>query len=293
MFGSFKITDVYGIPIKVHITLIIFLPIIALHLAPIFGVQSIFWGMLAAIGLFVSVALHELGHSVVALAKGIRVKDILLLPIGGVAQLTRMPERSKDEMQIAIAGPMVSLVLALFFWAVAHAFTAIGWSQPGLLMFTLAVINLILAIFNLLPSFPMDGGRIFRAWMTPRIGRLAATRIAVRVGRFMAIVFGIFALVNGSLLTVAVAIFIYLAAGAELRMVQMQEAMRRFQGGAFGTRRAEFVWPFDEREEEDMVIVSPPPYEKRRAHRASTFVEETVRKQKELFDDLFKEWAQK
>ena len=113
MSKSTHIVTVFGIPIRVHITLWILLPLIAINLAHSMGSFSLFWGLLAAVGLFTSVALHELGHSIVALAKGCRVREILLLPIGGMAQLDRMPSRPSDEFQIAIAGPAVSLLLAL------------------------------------------------------------------------------------------------------------------------------------------------------------------------------------
>ena len=110
--GSYKIARIYGIPIRVHLTLLLVLPIMALDFGRALGPGQFLWGVAAAIGLFASIALHELGHSIVAIQKGCRVRDILLLPIGGVAQLESMPTRPKDEFQVAIAGPAVSLALA-------------------------------------------------------------------------------------------------------------------------------------------------------------------------------------
>ena len=260
MPASYSIGHVLGIPVKVHITLLIFLPFIAVQLGTAMGVTSLFWGLIAAAGLFGSVALHELGHSVVALHKGIRVREIMLLPIGGLAKLERMPRNATDEIHIAIAGPAVSFMLAIFFGALAALF---GGPQSGLIIFTFVVlgwVNLVLALFNLLPSFPMDGGRILRAWLSPRIGRVAATRVAAKLGRYMAIAFGIWGLLPPfSFLTIAVAIFVYMAAGAEYRMVLWQENMQN----PFGS----FVEPNDESEtaDDENVVVSPPPYAPQRS----------------------------
>jgi Zn-dependent protease len=275
MGRSTHIATIFGIPIRVHITLWVLLPLIALNLASGMGKFSLFWGLLAAIGLFASVALHELGHSVVALAKGCRVREILLLPIGGMAQLDRMPRRPRDEFQVAIAGPAVSLILALLFGGLSTLLGMIGLQHLQIVCLILSAINLGLALFNLLPSFPMDGGRIFRAWMTPKVGRLEATRKAAKIGRYMAIAFGLIGLFNFNLFLVAIAVFIYMAAGAEYRMVQTQEGVR--QGFGSWAQPQDFSAP-----PPDQVIVSPPPYEKgRRVH---------VARGGKVFEDLFKEW---
>ncbi|MBN1268566.1 MAG: site-2 protease family protein [Kiritimatiellae bacterium] len=280
MGGSTQIGRVFGIPIKVHITLWILLPLIGLHFATALGTRSLLWGLLAAAGLFASVALHELGHSVVALAKGCRVREILLLPIGGMAQMDRMPSRPRDELQIAVAGPLVSFVLALAGGLLGGFATTLGWRALGTTLMVLGGINLMLALFNLLPSFPMDGGRVFRAWMTPRLGRLEATRRAAKVGRIMAVIFGVFGLFNGNLILVAIAIFIYMAAGAEYRTVRIQEAMNQHQFGPWAPLAQS--WP-DERE----VLVGPAPYEK--GHASSIFAR-PVRMQHDLFEELFRDW---
>lgn len=272
MLGSFEWGRIYGIPIKVHVTLIILLPIIAMQFGLVLGTTALFWGLLGAAGLFASVALHELGHSVVALSKGIRVREILLLPIGGIARLENMPERARDELHIAVAGPLVSLALAMLLTAAGGLIRLIGLMQFAQVLRILGFMNLFLALFNLLPSFPMDGGRIFRAVMTPRLGRVEATRIAVKIGRFMAILFGLFAILPPlNLFLLAIAVFIYMAAGSEYRMVLMQEAHRRVFA------------PWDYREDlrppekEDFEVrVSPPPYARRKT---------TTRN---LFDDLFR-----
>ncbi|MBU0677693.1 MAG: site-2 protease family protein [Verrucomicrobia bacterium] len=268
--SSTKIAEVRGIPIRVHITLWIVLPFFVLQFAQITpGAGSLFWGLLAAVGLFTSVALHELGHSIVAIALGCRVREILLLPIGGVAQLDHMPTRPRDEFMIAIAGPAVSLALSGIFivlWNLAALMTA---TALGHVFLSLGMINLILALFNLLPSFPMDGGRIFRAWMTPRKGRVEATRIAAKTGRILAVIFGIIGLFKFNLIWVAIAVFIYMAAGAEYRAVVIQD---RFQHSPFTPWTKATPPPLSD----DQIYVSPPPY---------------ARKQKRsLFDDLFNQF---
>ena len=277
---SYQIAKLAGIPIRVHITLLIFLPLIVGHLAKAMGVSSVTWGLAAAVGLFASVALHELGHAAVAVKKGCRVRDILLLPIGGVAQLDALPTRPRDEFQIAVAGPAVSLLLAASFWFAARTAHALDARHPAIVLSSLAGINLMLVLFNLLPSFPMDGGRIFRAWITPRLGRLNATRIAAKIGRFMSIVFGVFGVLNLNLFLVAIAVFIHQAAGAEYRQVQQQETIRHAQRHPFFVAEEERVL------DEGDVIVSPPPYYKKR----SSFFVRPTRIQHDLFDDLFEQW---
>ncbi len=182
---------------------------------------------------------------------------------------------------MAIAGPAVSLFLALLGWFGGGLLMQFGLRRPGMILSLLGSVNLMLVLFNLLPSFPMDGGRIFRAWLTPRLGRLAATAIAARVGRFMAIAFGIYGFFRGNFFLIVIAIFIYQAAGAEYRMVRIQEMSRP---GAFGPLMGSPQrWPY----EEDEVTVSPPPY---RRGRASTFFVRPLRAQHDLFDDLFEKW---
>ncbi len=285
MFGSYHIGAVLGIPLRVHITLIIFLPLIAIQIAAVMGIQSILWGLIAAVGLFASVALHELGHAVVAMQKGIRVRQILLLPIGGLAQLEGMTDEPRDEMHIAFAGPVVSFMLAVFFGLWARLFAG---PEPGLIIYMLLLLsgmNLVLAIFNLLPSFPMDGGRIFRAWLTPRLGRVAATLLAAKIGRFMAIVLGIWGFLQFSILTIAVAVFIYMAAGAEYRMVVLQERLQRPFGG-FGSPPP----PTSPPEDDETIVVGPPPYA-RKGPDPSAWWRDLMRRPRRLFDHLFDDWS--
>ncbi len=270
--GSYKIARVFGIPIRVHLTLLLVLPIMALDFGRALGPGQFLWGVVAALGLFASIALHELGHSVVAIRKGCRVRDILLLPIGGVAQLESMPRRPRDEFHVAIAGPIVSLALAAFGRIGGGFLAASHFYAPARVLIVLGGINLMLVLFNLLPSFPMDGGRVFRAWLMPKLGRLAATAVAAKVGRFMAILFGLWGLFTWNIFLILIAVFIYQAAGAEYRMVRMQESPPP-------------LWPpwVVQQEpmqyDEDEVTVSPPPYAR---NRPPAFTDRPLKAQRDL-----------
>jgi Zn-dependent protease len=247
---SLTIARVWGIPIRLHVTLILALPFLALAYSPFM-----------AIGLFVSIVLHELGHSLVALRKGCRVREILLLPIGGAAQMERMPARPRDELLLAIAGPLVSAALfaALFF---GGRYVPLANLIPGSGLYlnrlqVLGLVNAGLTLFNLLPSFPMDGGRILRALLAPRLGRLRATRIAARVGQVIAVLFVLYALhdVRHHFMLVIVGLFVFWTAGAEYRLVQLQEELKRhFERFAAG--QPGYPPPATG----DRAWVSPPPY---------------------------------
>lgn len=279
MKTSYEIARAAGIPIRVHITLGL-LMIYVLARMPF-----TLWGLgLAAVATVMGcIALHELGHAMMARRFGCRTRSILLLPIGGVAQLDRMPAKPVEEVLVALAGPAVSLALAALFWAAHILFPPASESVMSLRHFLvpLAVLNLVLGLFNLIPSFPMDGGRVFRAWMTPRLGRLEATRRAAKIGQTLAVLFGVYSLFSGHFLHVLLAGFVYFVAGSEYRQVWMQEMMKRQRGegfpfnladlfggarsgwggrsgGAAADPSAPFGRPSPLRDSE--IVVSPPPY---------------------------------
>ncbi len=285
--SSYKIATVLGIPIHVHISLLILLPFLVADIGSRITDHRVgMWlaGLLVEAGLLLSICLHELGHSVVALSFRCRVRQILLLPIGGAAQLDRIPTRPSSEFLMAIAGPAVSLCLAAgslllaswlqvgrCSWAILYDGLSTGLSSwffiPSILVYV-GLINTMLVLFNLLPSFPMDGGRVLRALLTPRLGRLRATLIASRIGRIMAVLFAVYGLYSDPKhwTLVAIAIFIYIAAGNEYRMVQM-EALASQQ-----RRRGAGHWPpfapppapptgWSTDANDDRAIVSPPPYD--------------------------------
>jgi Zn-dependent protease/predicted transcriptional regulator len=174
------------------------------------------------------VTLHELGHSVVALKFGVPVREIILLPIGGVAMLRRIPRTPVKELAIAVAGPLVNVVIAIAIWLGLRVNVAMGRfnmdelvtaarSGPSamLLLMWLLRANVALVLFNLIPAFPLDGGRIFRALLAIRMGHARATRVAAGVGQMLAVLLGMYGLMSGGVLMVFVAAFIFFAAAAE------------------------------------------------------------------------------
>lgn len=177
--------------------------------------------------LFFCVVLHEFGHILAARHFGVRTPEILLLPIGGVSRLERIPEEPRQELIIALAGPAVSFAigggLLLLTGIPPFDFSAEG---VGLLFVfgQLGWINLFLAVFNLIPAFPMDGGRVLRALLASRLGYARGTRIAASAGQFVAILFGMAGLLAGNVILVFIALFVFLAAGAEAGVAQMRSA---------------------------------------------------------------------
>jgi Zn-dependent protease len=181
---------------------------------------------------FGCVLLHELGHALMARQYGIVTEDITLYPIGGVARLRRMPRAPGAELLIALAGPAVNLLIVLALAAVSTlGLVGSSWSaSPGLLggfVDELILINLGLALFNLIPAFPMDGGRVLRALLSGWLGRSRATMIAAGVGRGLALLFGMFCLYHRLYLQALLAGFIYFAAGQELAQVLAESQQDR------------------------------------------------------------------
>ncbi|MEM7158827.1 MAG: site-2 protease family protein [Myxococcota bacterium] len=200
-------------------------------------------GFLLAV--FASVLLHELGHALMARRFGIRTRRIVLSPIGGVAQLEGMPAAPRQELAVALAGPAVNFALAAGLWVLSPVFAGVPLlsSMVGGVM----VANLVLGTFNLLPAFPMDGGRALRALLAERKGSTRATEIAARIGKGLALVMGLAGLWWGQYLLALVAAFVWFAADAELRHSRMNayldevevlgaQAQRRSWTDLFGGR---------------------------------------------------------
>ncbi len=219
MFGATQITKIRGIPIRIHFTL--FLAFLFLILQ--FGSAGIVAGLI----LFGSVLAHELGHSVVAQRLGISIAAIDLHLLGGAALMTEQPERPADEIMIAAAGPAVSLIIgAVAFTAAWFTGGTLSLEAPRLydLMAYAGVVNLGMAIFNLVPALPMDGGRIFRAVLSKRMGPVRATRLAATVARGFAVLFGLGGLLAGSWSLALIGGFVYMLAGQERRNVEARAA---------------------------------------------------------------------
>ncbi|WP_439483962.1 site-2 protease family protein [Cyclobacterium plantarum] len=191
------------------------------------------WTILFVILIFLCVILHEFGHALTAQKYGIQTRDIILLPIGGLARLEKLPEDPKEELKVALAGPLVNLVLFLLL-SVILFFTGFDFNlleAPKLngssIWLFLASANFFLAVFNLLPAFPMDGGRVLRALLSFRMSRVKATEIAGGTGQIMAILFVFFGLFNNPLL-VLIGIFIFLGAQAEVNQTKQHSFLEGF-----------------------------------------------------------------
>lgn len=223
---SWRLGTLASIPIYIHATFVLLLAWIAFaHLSAGHGVAVAAQGLVLVLVVFAVVVLHELGHALVARRFGIATRDITLYPIGGIARLERMPERPRQELLVAIAGPAVNFALALVtYLALRIAGAGLG-GEPlaigGALAVQLIWINLSLGLFNLLPAFPMDGGRILRATLAFWMDRPRATAAAAHVGRAIAVVLGIVGLMTSFWLAL-IAVFVWLAAGQEAAMEKMK-----------------------------------------------------------------------
>jgi len=215
---SWKLGRIAGIDVFLHPTffLVLFLPGVAANLPLV-------------LALFGCVLLHEFGHALMARRFGIGTVDITLYPIGGVARLMRMPRAPGAELLIALAGPAVNFAIAagLFLLLGVGGFAG-HEGYLSLFLLELMAVNLVLGCFNLIPAFPMDGGRVLRAVLSGWIGRGRATSFAASIGRALAVGFGIYSLLTFNLIQVALAWFIYYAAGAEEAGVLADEHRRRY-----------------------------------------------------------------
>jgi Zn-dependent protease/CBS domain-containing protein len=255
MGGAVKIGRFSGIDVRVHWT---FLLLLAFFAFIGYGASGSPLGALIAIvvivALFFCVLLHEFGHSLVAQRLGIGIHSITLLPIGGVSNLESLPEKPADEVKISVAGPLVSVVLALMFFGVGLLLGAVpstpadpftGFGSVGQFFYYLGYLNAVLAVFNLLPAFPLDGGRILRGLLATRLGAVRATDVASVVGQVFAAAFFLIGLLGGDILLALVAVFIFFGASGEAQMVKQRELTRGLTvSDVMGTKpRTETVTP--------------------------------------------------
>jgi Zn-dependent protease/CBS domain-containing protein len=225
MKWSFGIGSLAGIPVRVHATFFLLLLFVAWSHAS-GGPAAMIQGVVFILLLFACVVLHELGHSLAGRRFGYRVRDITLLPIGGVASFERLPTNPRQELIIAIAGPAVNVALAgllyvlLFLTNSFVPLERLGIAQ-GSILERLLVVNLFLALFNLLPAFPMDGGRMLRAILAQRMDYAAATQRAARIGQGMALLLGFVGLLGNPIL-IFIALFVYMGAEQEAAAALMR-----------------------------------------------------------------------
>lgn len=218
MSWSIPIVRVAGIQLRIHVTFLLLIGLIALD-----STSAVIFVLL----LFLCVVLHEFGHAIAAKAYGINTPDITLLPIGGVARLERIPEEPKQELVIAIAGPLVNVIIAACLFLTGGSFVYPPRLEMGLNDLLLTV-NVVLVLFNLLPAFPMDGGRMLRALLATRLSYARATQIAANIGQACAFIFGLLGLMNGNYMLIFVALFVYIGASQEAALAQMRDVSRRF-----------------------------------------------------------------
>ncbi len=232
--------NIFGIPLRMHWTfglLLIYVPLMGMYqkLAPH---QTTWMGLLVA-ATFISVILHEFGHALAARRYGIPTLDIILLPIGGVARLKYMPEKPSQEFIIAIAGPLVNVFIALLLgtWLFFFGLSDLPVAEPGdemslignyhFFIPALIFVNLMLVVFNLLPAFPMDGGRIFRALLSRKLGFYRATRIATFFGQVLAVLLFFYGLWEFSITTALIGVFIFFTASRENKYAQSKTLLDR------------------------------------------------------------------
>ena len=255
MDGSFEIGKLAGIPIKIHYTFFLIIPIFALIIGTqieltvnlveqVFGLTEpidaslitegfmpYILGVLVSFLLFIGVLLHEMAHSVVALHKGMKVSSITLFILGGASEIEdEISPRPRDELPMAIAGPLMSLFIGLVSEGIAYAslISIPDSAVAGLFFYIfgyLGLLNIILFFFNLLPAFPMDGGRVLRALLAIWLPIEKATRIAAEIGRVVAIIFGIIGLISFNVILILIAVFIYLGAGQEVTMIRYTQLL--------------------------------------------------------------------
>jgi stage IV sporulation protein FB len=223
MAWSYPILRVAGTTVRLHVTFLLLIAWVALIYGRNGGVAAALDGVLFVLLVFACVVLHEFGHIAAARQYGIRTPDITLLPIGGVAQLERMPERPWREVWVALAGPLVNVVIAAILFLLLGARVETGdiaqiESARMSMLGRLAGVNVLLVLFNLIPAFPTDGGRVLRALLALRMGRVRATKTAAVVGQVFAGLFVIIGL-SGNPFLALVGVFIFLAGSAESRDV--------------------------------------------------------------------------
>lgn len=259
MSGSVRIARLFGIEIRAHVTFVLLLALAALDFGQSGGARGAVFGVLLVLALFACITLHELGHSLVARRFGAQVREIVLLPIGGVARLQREPRGPVAELLTAIAGPLVNVVIALglgIAW-MSRVGTVPDPGQlaehlarptPNTFLLWLMASNALLALFNMLPALPMDGGRVLRATLSFFMSRARATTIAAGIGQALAvgmIGFGLMARPPQILLSV-IGLFVFFAAGQERRAVRATDVLGDLRAGEVCHPAAEALSPSDD-----------------------------------------------
>nr|PZM92902.1 MAG: site-2 protease family protein [Pseudomonadota bacterium] len=232
--GALTLFRARGVPIRLHVSVLILVPFLTLaiavqasRIASLAGLE-IRWsgwvfGLLASVGLLASIVLHELAHTLIAIRHGGSVESIVLMALGGVSQVSRMPQSPRHELEMAAAGPLTSLALAGLLGLAYRA--TIDTPDLSFALFLVAYLNLVLGLFNLLPAFPMDGGRVLRAALAWKLGRRRATQIATVVGKVMAGLFALVGLLGGGIWMILIAFFVWSGAAQEKLFSDVQTTL--------------------------------------------------------------------
>ncbi len=237
MRGSINLGRIAGIRLEVHWTfLLIILWAVYVGWSQGGNTESVFWTIAFVLILFVCIILHELGHSLTARRYGISTKKITLLPIGGVASLERMPEDPKQELLVAVMGPVVNIVIAFFLYFFIRS-QLVVFQNPeeaeamfqvingGNFLLYLFITNIMLVVFNAIPAFPMDGGRVLRAILSFSMDRVRATQIAANLGQVIAVLFFFLGLMYNPFL-IFIALFVYFGASGEYMMIRHMSLLK-------------------------------------------------------------------
>ena len=236
MVTSLNIGKIFGIRLRIHITFFLLLLLVFFTGLQENGIKTAFIATGFICSIFACVVIHEVGHSLIARRFGKETKSITLLPIGGVAALEEVPEKPLQEIAMAIIGPMINLVIA------GLLYSAFGWwsgagvpelypNSAGSFVAGLIAVNIILAIFNLTPAFPMDGGRVFRGILALKMDFIKATRIAVLVGQIFAVIFIVLGFYFQLWIIMIIGIFLFLGAGAEKKQVIIKSILHKVTAG--------------------------------------------------------------
>ena len=229
MSWSFPIGRLLGSELRVHATFFLLLAWIAASAWSSGGATAAARSTLFILALFACVVAHEYGHALMGRRFGIKTPDITLLPIGGMARMERMPDKPSQEIAVALAGPAVNVAIYAVLLGLGATINVDSLTDPTTtsdFLGRLAAVNLFLALFNLIPAFPMDGGRVLRAMLASRMDRVRATRIAAGIGQGAAFLFGFWGLTSGNPILVLIAIFIFLAAQGEANAVASRDIAR-------------------------------------------------------------------
>jgi len=229
MGWSFDIGKIFGIRFRIHVTFLLLVLFVFISVADEHGLQRGLWATAFVCAVFACVLIHEVGHSLIARRFGKEAKSITLLPIGGMATMDEMPEKPIQEIAMALVGPLINLVIAGVLYVIVGRWTGIGVptiepDSSRSFLAGLIGINIMLAIFNLIPAFPMDGGRVLRGLLAMTMDYVAATSVAVSVGQTLAMVF-IFYGVFYSWWIAIIGLFLYIGAGGEKQQVVLKSVL--------------------------------------------------------------------